>query len=204
MIPILPLGLDSALASVGWTWQQIQAEASEIILFGSQAAETQSANSDWDVLCIGTGHRQKSPLMDLIWVSQERVESAAWLETELAGHIAKYGKCLCGAFTWQELVCPSDRATSKKSKRVSSRINTLYTVWHKLAPVFRTKHLRLTTADVLRMSLLSQFLQVPPTSRLTCGNLDDLCAITREQLSLGWMSSISRDHFLSLHELQTS
>src|SRR5436190_23090781 len=92
----------------GLSWLDLQAQASQIILFGSYALSLETEASDLDLLCVGRGKRFKSATLHVIWVSEERTTSDDWLGSELATHICAYGKWLKGENTWPCRYAPSD------------------------------------------------------------------------------------------------
>src|ERR1700687_3574597 len=75
--------------------------SAEIVVVGSYAAGLHTTDSDLDVLCVGNGPRLKSRSLDLSWVSEKNICGDAWLGSELAGHIAKYGIWLRGEGHWR-------------------------------------------------------------------------------------------------------
>src|SRR5258708_3653633 len=72
-------------------------EASEVIVFGSMSAGLDRPDSDLDVLCIGDlDYKLKSKQLDLLAVSSATRQSEAWLQSELATHVVKYGVWIKG------------------------------------------------------------------------------------------------------------
>lgn len=75
-VPIAGLerGLIDAVERSGMTWTSIEDRALEIVVFGSRACGVAKADSDWDVLCVGTGESVRAGLVDLIWLEAEQME----------------------------------------------------------------------------------------------------------------------------------
>ena len=77
--------------------------ASEVVVFGSVAMGLQKTDSDVDLLCFSDRHyKRKSNFLDLIIVPRQCSQDAEWLESELATHVARYGRWIKGAGAWKE------------------------------------------------------------------------------------------------------
>jgi hypothetical protein len=142
--------------------------AREIIVFGSRAAGVHSADSDLDVLCVGIapGIRVKSPRLDLLWMRPEAVDSVKWRGSELAGHIAAYGRWLRGSDDWKKEVFSSPGAVQKKQRQLADRIEALEAGWSDLAPPYRRRLFTLIRRDLQRLELLREGRAVLPTPLL--------------------------------------
>src|SRR5438552_6331351 len=90
----------SRVERAGILWPHLDSQATQIIVFGSFALSTATESSDLDILCIGEGERIRSPELHLIWVSSRRITSAEWRSSELATHVATYGKWIKGENNW--------------------------------------------------------------------------------------------------------
>jgi len=77
-----------ALADLGLSLGELQRSAEQIVVFGSRAAGLARESSDWDLLIIGSDSSLHTPALDLVWVTPRELESADWLASELAGHVA--------------------------------------------------------------------------------------------------------------------
>jgi hypothetical protein len=140
--------------------------ASELVVFGSYAAGLNSADSDIDVLCIGEGPRLKSRSLDLSWVSEKVISERAWLGSELAGHIARYGIWLRGNGHWRTSVFGGTHATERKRKRIVSLARTVNRLWDRLHPIFQDQYNVTIRRELQRLELLQTQLPVPPTKML--------------------------------------
>ena len=69
-------------------WRGIYDSVDQLVVFGSSAVGMDGPASDLDLLAIGTVRPRKTSKIDLLVRSPEHTESAEWLGSELAGHIA--------------------------------------------------------------------------------------------------------------------
>lgn len=141
-------------------------QAAEIVVFGSYAAGLHTIDSDLDVLCVGDGPRLKSRSLDLSWVSEKNVSEDAWLGSELAGHIAKYGIWLRGKGHWRTQVFAGAHAIQRKRKRIMSLSRTVTRLWDRLHPTFQDQYNVTIRRELQRLALLQARVQVPPTKVL--------------------------------------
>ena len=140
--------------------------ASEIMVFGSRAADVHAYDSDLDVLCFGRGNRLKTSALDLLWVPESAMCDEDWLGSELATHIAQYGISLKGRGTWPSLVFFGTKATKRKLRRISSLLNAVSGGWSRLHPVFRRRYQTTIRREIQRYGRLVEHLAVPPTALL--------------------------------------
>lgn len=142
--------------------------AREIIVFGSRAAGIQSPNSDLDILYVGDIplSRVKSPQLDLLWLRPEVVDSEKWRGSELAGHIAAYGRWLHGPGDWRTEVFSGALAVQRKQRQLEDRMQAFLASWDDLAPPYRYRLFTLIRRDLQRLELLCQGRPVPPTPLL--------------------------------------
>jgi predicted nucleotidyltransferase len=140
--------------------------AAEIVVFGSYAAGLSRADSDIDVLCVGNGLRLKSRSLDLSWVSEDNLSEDAWLGSELAGHIAKYGIWLRGDGRWRATVFGGAPAIDRKRKRIISLSRTVSHFWDRLHPIFQDQYGITIRRELQRLAMLEAQVQVPPTKVL--------------------------------------
>jgi hypothetical protein len=159
--------LDHALRGVGLSWQYLEFHACELVLFGSRACGCASVRSDWDLLCIGDGITRRTPSIDVLWLSRDFVRSHAWKASELAAHIAVYGRWLHGQPSWQaELRSGVNEAFQAKTARIARRIQALERVWNQLSTPYRQKHWVRLRRDLQRHALLREGQAVPPSAWL--------------------------------------
>ena len=159
--------LDRALRGVGLSWQHLVAHAGELVLFGSRACGCASARSDWDLLCIGDGTSRRTRSIDILWLSSDFVRSHAWKASELAGHIAAYGRWLHGQPSWQaELRSDMTEASQAKTARIARRMHALERAWNQLSAPYRQKHWVRLRRDLQRHALIMEGQAVPPSAWL--------------------------------------
>ncbi len=164
--PLAGDALYRALAASGVCFADLLRSAEQIILFGSRAAGLDRAGSDWDLLVVGVGRSRSAPGLDLIWVSPRELAGDDWLESELAGHVARWGRWLHGAPRWVTDVAAGVAAAENKSCRLASRIGALERTWELLPHAYRNKHHALVRRDLQRHALLLQSEPVPPSPLL--------------------------------------
>ena len=155
--------LDDALASVGVSWPWLQQVSWEIVLFGSRAIEGQTAGSDWDLLCVGGGRSRRTRRIDLIWISPEDTDSPAWLTSELAGHIAAYGRWLAGTSTWPARVTTGAEAAKQKERWLAAKTRAWQQCWRYCSSRLRRRYARDLRRNLQRHALLSTGRPVPPS-----------------------------------------
>lgn len=159
-------GLRRALAAGGVSLVDLQRAAAQIILFGSRAAGLERAGSDWDLLVVGEGRSHVAPGLDLIWVSHHELAGNGWLTSELAGHVARWGRWLQGAPDWIAEVTGSASAAERKARRLATRIGAMEHAWEILPSAFQRKHQALVRRDLQRHALLARGEPVPPSPLL--------------------------------------
>ncbi len=144
----------------------------QVVLFGSRAVALGTPSSDWDLLCVSTRgplaiQRSRTVLnVDLVWASPLRLESDAWLGSELAGHIAKYGVWVRGAGNWIEGVRRSKAAISRKADLIRSRLEALERHSGLMSPLYRRRFYLLIRRDLQRLRYLQEGVAVPPSPLL--------------------------------------
>ncbi len=152
-----------ALADLGLSLGELQRSAEQIVVFGSRAAGLAREGSDWDLLLIGSGSSLHTPALDLVWVTPREIESADWLASELAGHVASWGLWLHGASDWTANVKCGVAAAERKARRIALRLAALERGWRLLPPAYQCKHRMLVRRDLQRHALLSLGEPVPPS-----------------------------------------
>ena len=154
--------LNAALASVDVSWSWLQRVSSEIVLFGSRAIDQGDARSDWDLLCVGQGRTRRTRCIDLIWISPDELEGAEWLTSELAGHVAAYGRWLAGESTWPARVAPGVEAMEQKRRWLLIRMQAWERHWTHCSRRLRSRYIQAFRRNLQRYALLSDGRPVPP------------------------------------------
>ena len=159
-------GLRRGLRSEGLSWCAVSESASQVVLFGSHAVGLSRENSDWDLLCVGHGHTRRSKRLDLVWVTPEHLRSDTWLGSELATHIASYGRWLLGEDNWSDRTYISDESILRKRCALARQLDTVKRYWGHLTPGFRKKYEHRLRRNVQRLHYLLAGWPVPPTRLL--------------------------------------
>lgn len=126
-------------------WSALAEQCTEVVVFGSHAAGLQTRSSDLDVLLVGkpeiAGMLPKSSRLDIVFRTGHEVQSADWLKSELAGHIASYGRWLRGADTWRtkalETLGNDSTAAAAKRLRIARLSRSIEAHWDRLTTEFR-------------------------------------------------------------------
>jgi hypothetical protein len=158
--------LDGILRPAGLTWQSLERGASQVVLFGSRAADVAKEESDWDLLIVGAGKAVHTRRIDLVWISPERLRSARWLGYELASHVAACGRWMLGRDDWRINVRISRAAVERKRAGVEFQLEELRMIWASLLPRARARHITRLRRDVQRLALLRDGTAVPPRHHL--------------------------------------
>jgi predicted nucleotidyltransferase len=155
------------VAAVGASAQSYFDEASEIVVFGSMSAGLDGPGSDIDILCFGLhAYKIKTNLVDLIVLPRQLAKTPAWLQSELATHIAEYGTPLKGDSKWINFARVGQSAIDIKSRRVATFLRSLPHAWPKLIEAFRVKYAVKLRRETQRLLLLERRTPVPPTKIL--------------------------------------
>jgi len=158
--------LGKVLVENGLSPDDIEERASQIVLFGSRAAGVAGPESDWDLLCIGDGESIHLSRLDLIWVSEKDLTTRKWLGSELATHIAAYGKWLLGVDSWSQKAFVSRRAKQTKRRAVLTQSQELSRLWSSLLPSRQAKQARRLRRQVQRLAYLVDGRAVPSSPLL--------------------------------------
>lgn len=157
---------NDVLLSSGLSFDQLRREATAIALFGSRAYGCARADSDWDVLCIGSGRSRRLAGLDLVWVPPQAMADPAWLGGDLPGHVAMYGMWLHGEPSLPSCALRLDAAAERKAARIARKLASVSRVWHLLGPAYRRRDAELLRRDVQRFDGLRKGVAVPPTALL--------------------------------------
>jgi hypothetical protein len=158
--------IDRILRPIGLAWGPLEQRASQIILFGSRAANVAKDESDWDLLLVGDGKAVRTRHLDIIWVSPEMILSDLWLGSELASHVAAFGQWMIGPDEWCRNVHISAAAVERKRTGVEFQFEELSKVWPSLLPRAKTRHMTRLRRDIQRLMLLSAGEAIPPSHYL--------------------------------------
>jgi hypothetical protein len=152
------IDLDEIIARGGSAW-----------IFGSRASACARAKSDWDLLIVDAHpwrhqSRQRGPSrsrLDLVYVDSDVFQR--WCGSELASHVATYGKALA---TGHRIVPRPTEAASRKQRVVRQRAAFLDRLWGLLRPSQRANEVVRVRRDAQRAWHLTNGLAVPPTAYL--------------------------------------
>jgi predicted nucleotidyltransferase len=159
--------LQSRMAKHGLVWSDFSKGATEIVVFGSRAVGVNRRKSDLDVLIVGkSARRMKRRDLDVISISSLDLTLPNWLNSELAGHISKYGIWLKGAGDWRSQVSVGSEAKNKKERRLVSLVHSLKHSWAQLHPAFQFKYCLTIRRELQRLALLRAAVPIPPTPML--------------------------------------
>lgn len=153
----------------------LEARSDAVILFGSRACGCHTSRSDFDVLCVGSGTCSIDQSLDVIWVNRSRIESAEWLGSELAGHVAKYGCVLAGKADWFQSTFVSDTAICRKTHAVATRIKVLGGMCELFSDARTQAYGSRIRHDIQRLRLLMLGASVPPSAFLDEDWVHGLC-----------------------------
>lgn len=148
------------------TWPQLQETSMAVFLFGSRAAGCHREDSDWDLLCIGDGRSRMRQGLDLIWIPVHQTEDVRWRETELASHVAAWGRCLHGDEHWVHDARPGSLAVRLKAQVLEGRVRALPRGRPWPSERHRRRRSEEIRRDLQRYALLAGGVAVPPTAQL--------------------------------------
>jgi hypothetical protein len=159
--------LRDLLSDSGMTYEDVVDASTEAVIFGSRAVGMHRPNSDLDVLLVDAKtDRLRVAGVDCVILRSEELTSSLWLGSELASHIAEYGKWIKGFGFWRHQVRISDRAAMRKQARLVGLLMRGPKWWSKLHPVFHTKYRLTIRRELQRLDLLRRKTPVPPTCTL--------------------------------------
>jgi predicted nucleotidyltransferase len=145
-------------------WSDLSKQAIEIVVFGSRAVGMNRRASDLDVLVVGKGaRRMKRRGLDLICISTVDLALPSWLDSELAGHISKYGVWLKGVGDWRDKARVGKEAAKQKERRLVSLVRSVKHSWSQLHPAFQFKYCLSIRRELQRLLLLRTAIPIPPT-----------------------------------------
>lgn len=147
-------------------------------IFGSRATRCAREDSDWDVLLVGVerilAHQlPRHSRLDLVYVDAE--EFARWCSSELASHVAVYGRPISAV---HKIIARPTEAAPRKQRVVQERGASLARLWPLLRPAQRAREVLRLRRDAQRAWHLTRNLAVPPTALLD-GQWSTLDAVSR-------------------------
>jgi hypothetical protein len=134
----------------------------QVVLFGSTAVGLASDRSDVDLLVFGGKVPAEIDGVDIVWFSAETTFTQAWLGSELANHVARYGIWLLGDDDWSEKCFVSERSIALKIRKIEARVSGLTSCWAAFSERYQQKHIRLIRRDLQRLNLMQNGFAVPP------------------------------------------
>lgn len=159
--------LRGLLSNSSMAYEDVVGASTEAVIFGSRAVDMHRPDSDLDVLLVDAKtDRLRASGLDFVILRSEELASSLWLGSELASHIAEYGKWIKGSGFWRHQVRISDRAAMRKQARIVGLLMRGPKWWPKLHPVFRTKYKLTVRRELQRLDLLRRKTPVPPTCTL--------------------------------------
>lgn len=159
--------LHNLISNSGMTCEKVLGASTEVVIFGSRAVGLHRPDSDLDVLLVDANMgRPRVAGIDFVILSAEELASSRWLGSELAAHIAEYGKWIKGCGSWRHQVHISDRAAMRKQARIVGLLMCAPKWWSKLHPVFHAKYKLTIRRELQRLDLVRQKIPVPPTHTL--------------------------------------
>jgi hypothetical protein len=135
-------------------------------MFGSRATRCARADSDWDILIVGSerGLAHELPRrsrLDLVYVDTQ--DFSMWCGSELASHVAVYGRPISVA---HKIIARPTEAAPRKQRVVQERAASLARLWILLQPAQREREVLRLRRDAQRAWHLTMSLAVPPTAML--------------------------------------
>src|SRR4029077_17192209 len=92
--------------------------------------------------------------LDLICISRSELTSEAWLKSELAAHISKYGVWISGNGEWRTQASVGQSALDRKERRLASLVGNVSRAWYRLDPTFQRAYRTTIRRELQRLLLL--------------------------------------------------
>ncbi|NJK31773.1 MAG: hypothetical protein HC927_04750 [Deltaproteobacteria bacterium] len=119
---------------------------------------------------VGRGLDQLGQGLDIVVVEPEQFWSSSWRDSELAGHVARWGRTLEGSPHWLEgLAATHSRslaAIAFKQRSLAAQLRALQQHWPDLGPWARDRRTLKLRRDLQRHARLLEGREVPPTALL--------------------------------------
>ena len=184
-----------AMAAEGLSLYDLTKSASNVVLFGSRAVGVNRPNSDFDLLIVSdrSGHKKHGRL-DLIFVTQAKLNSPLWRRTEIARHIGAFGVSLMQVNLRVEPII-DDYAAMRKQARLHKLTKSLLLHWGVLNGELKRKYLTRVRREIQRYLYLKAGAAAPPTAILDLvlkspGWADDLFASIGDAAKLSQLDAL--------------
>lgn len=177
------------------TYEEVVDASTEAVIFGSRAVHMHRPDSDLDVLLVDA--KTNCPRVtgvDFVILRSVDLAGSFWLGSELASHIAEYGKWIKGSGFWRDQVCISERAAMRKQARIAGLLMRAPKWWSKLHPVFHAKYKLTIRRELQRLDLLRKKIPVPPTCTLDF-NWDQRCSTSDYLIEVAASLSLNSSAF---------
>jgi hypothetical protein len=161
--------LTNQLEQYGLSLSALSDGAEAVILFGSRAAGLARDDSDWDLLVVGRGRSRLRRGLDLVYIDPESFRGASWQTNELASHIGRWGRTLCGSPTWLASLTDartSEEAVSRKREQLQAQLSACERYWPSLGPWAQTTRQQRIRRDLQRYARLLEPTAIPPSALL--------------------------------------
>ncbi len=155
--------LSAALNRLGISFGELRKQCSEVILFGSRAAGVEDNESDWDLLCVGNSKFKRVRGLDIIWLPSESVLSQRWVTSEIASHIAEYGRWMSGRpSAWINHVEITPQTRIRKIRWIQTHVNSWARFWSRCSPKLRDDYALKLRYNLQRLEFLLDERPTPP------------------------------------------
>ena len=184
--------IERRLIEIGWSTLKLLERADEVAVFGSFAMNGDLSRKDVDIFAVGDFKGRITSCVDLMVVSKSQLSSAEWLESEVAGHIAKYGKWLKGTPEWACQAATTKETVLSKARRIESHLKGLRKNWRYMGGKYRDKHLTAIRRHLQRLECLINGQFVPPSKLLD--------ESWKSKKADGWITELNEESELNLTE----
>lgn len=142
-----------------WVERELLSSADAVIVFGSQAVGCADGASDLDVLVVAEQPVTPPPGVDCVRVAPHRIRSEGWRGSELAGHVARFGRWVFGP-RW--VVTDHCAALRRKELLLRAKAKATSLNWQALSETHRERHSVELRREAQRLGLLLARLAVEP------------------------------------------
>jgi predicted nucleotidyltransferase len=148
--------LRDTLARTGLSYDAIASNAIEFIVFGSRAAGWNKPGSDWDLLIVGEPPSDSVDGIEVITLSPQELDTSAWLESELANHVASEGTWLKGSGHWRAMVRISETTIERKRAKTQTQASTFLRLRDAQGPAKKSHYAARIRRNLQRLDLLAR------------------------------------------------